>query len=255
MIQSKEHLRAPVTQQILLETEFWDNDPFERPGSDSLENVLNKGVEAAIFSDIIMQFKAQFSAATRIVEVGGGQGWASCIVKRMYPAAHVTLTDAVPAAVVGRDIWQRVFNCTLDAALPAPAQSLALPDGSADLIFCYAAAHHFVDHEGALAEAHRLLTPGGWCLWLYEPTSSKLLHAAAERRVNKKRPDVHEHVMVPSRVLQQARAAGFEACVRYWPNTLRRGRFETLYYLVLSFMPWLCSAMPCTAHFVFRRAR
>ena len=255
MIQSREHLTTPVTQQIRLETEFWDNDPFERPGSDALESVLNKAVEAAIFSDIVTQFKPQFSAATRIVEVGGGQGWASCILKRMYPAAHVTLTDAVPAAVLGRDIWQRVFNCTLDAALAAAAQSVPLPDVSADLIFCYAAAHHFVDHDAALLEAHRLLKPGGWCLWLYEPTSSKLLHTAAERRVNKKRPDVHEHVMLPSLVLQQARAAGFDASVRYWPNTLRRGRFETLYYLGLSFMPSLCSVLPCTAHFVFRRAR
>jgi ubiquinone/menaquinone biosynthesis C-methylase UbiE len=249
-----QHLTPPVAQQIQLETEFWDTDPFERPGSDSLENVLNKAVEAAIFSDIVMQFRPQFSAAAHVVEVGGGQGWASCIVKRMYPAAHVTLTDAVPSAVHGRGIWQRVFNCTLDAALAAPAQSVPLPDASADLIFCYAAAHHFVDHEAALAEAYRLLSPGGWCLWLCEPTSSTLLHAAAERRVNKKRPDVHEHVLVPSRVLQQARAAGFEASVRYWPNTLRRGRFETLYYLGLSFMPWLCRVLPCTAHFAFRRA-
>ena len=250
-----DHLTPAVAQQIRLETEFWDNDPFERPGSDSLENVLNKAVEAAIFSDIVTQFRPQFSAAARIVEVGGGQGWASCIVKRMYPAAHLTLTDAVPAAVSGRHIWQRVFHCTLDAALAAPAQSVPLPDGSADLIFCYAAAHHFVDHDAALAEAHRLLTPGGWCLWLYEPTSSKMLHAAAEARVNKKRPDVHEHVMVASRVLQLARMAGFDASVRYWPNTLRRGRFEMLYYLGLSFMPWLCSVLPCTAHFAFRRAR
>jgi SAM-dependent methyltransferase len=250
-----ERLTQDVAQQIRLETEFWENDPFERPGADSIENLLNKGVEAAIFGEILAQLTGQFNAAQRIVEVGGGQGWASCIVKRQHPSAHVTLTDAVPAAVSGRVIWERVFNCTLDAALPAPAQSIPLPDESADLIFCYAAAHHFVDHDAALAEAHRLLSPGGHCLWLYEPTSSALLHGLAEARVNRKRTDVHEHVLVPSAILFKARAAGFTGSVQYWPSTLRRGRFETLYYLALSYLPLLRPVLPCTAHFILQKAR
>ena len=250
-----DHFDANVSRQIRLETEFWDNDPFERPGSDSLENILNKGVEASIFAEIIGQFAVQLAAAKNIVEVSGGQGWASCIVKRIYPAAHVTLTDAVPSAIAGHGIWERVFNCALDQAFAAPAQSISLPDGTVDLVFCYAAAHHFVDHEAALAEARRILKPGGWCLWLYEPTSSRLLHRAAEARVNRKRPDVHEHVLIPSVVLGQARAAGFNGTVRYWPSTLRRGRVESLYYLGLSFFPALCSILPCTAHFALQRER
>ena len=248
-----DHIDADVSRQIRLETAFWENDPFERPGSDSLENILNKGVEASIFGEIIAEFAVQFAAAKNIVEVGGGQGWASCIVKRIYPAAHVTLTDAVPSAISGHGIWERVFNCALDQAVAAPAQSIPLPDGTVDLVFCYAAAHHFVDHEAALAEARRILKPGGWCLWLYEPTSSRLLHRAAEARVNRKRPDVHEHVLIPSVVLRQARAAGFTGTVRYWPSSLRRGRLESLYYLGLSFLPVLCSLLPCTAHFALQR--
>ena len=248
-------IASPVARQIQLETEFWENDPFERPGSDSIENILNKGVEASIFREIVAQFATEFAAAQRIVEVGGGQGWASCIVKRINPRAHVVLTDAVPAAIEGRSIWERIFDCTLDGAVAAPAQSIPLPDASADLVFCYAAAHHFVDHDAALAEAHRLLTPGGWCLWLYEPTSSRFFHRLAEARVNRKRLDVHEHVLIPATVLRQAREAGFDAVVRYWPNTLRRGRFESLYYLTLSALPILHPVLPCTAHFAFQRRR
>lgn len=242
-----------VSHQIRLETEFWENDPFERPGSDTIENLLNKGVEASIFGEILGHLSAEFAPARRVVEVGGGQGWASCIVKRRYPGAHVTLTDAVPAAVAGRGIWERVFNCQLDAAFAAPAQRIPLPDGSADVVFCYAAAHHFVDHRAALAEAHRLLTPGGSCLWLYEPTSPALLHGFAEARVNRKRTDVHEHVLVPAQILRNARATGFSASVRYWPNTLRRGRIESLYYASLALAPILCPLLPCTAHFTLRK--
>lgn len=248
-------LQPRVRQQIELEAQFWDTDPFERPGTDSVENLLNKAVDASIFREIVTQFSTEFAAAARIVELGGGQGWASCIVKRINPAAHVTLTDAVPSAIVGRTIWERVFNCSLDAALAAPAQDIPLADGSVDLVFCYAAAHHFVDHDAALAEAHRILRPGGWCLWLYEPTSSQLFHGIAEARVNRKRPDVHEHVLVPGAVLAKARRVGFAASVHYWPNTLRRGRFESIYYLTLSVIRLLRPVLPCTAHFAFQRRR
>jgi SAM-dependent methyltransferase len=247
------NLTPAVDAQIHLETVFWENDPFEKPGVDSLENMLNKAVEASIFHEIAVSFDAQFSSAQRIVEVGGGQGWASCILKRMYPQVHITTTDAVPAALAGRGIWERVFSCALDAALAAPAQAIPVADSSADVVFCYAAAHHFVDHDAALREAWRLLRPGGWCLWLYEPTSSALLHGLAEARVNRKRPDVKEHVLVPDTILTLARAIGFAGDVRWWPNTLRRGRFETLYYVGLSLMPSLARILPCTGHFVLQR--
>lgn len=242
-----------VLTQIRVETRFWESDPHERPGADTLENLLNKSLDASIFREVIAAYDAHFAGARAIVELGGGQGWASCVVKRLYPAATVTLTDAVPAAVAGRAIWERVYSCVLDAALAAPAQQIPLADGSIDLLFCYAAAHHFVDHAAALREAHRLLRPGGWCLWLYEPTSSALMHRQAEARVNRKRTDVKEHVLVPSAVLATARELGFAGRVQYWPSTLRRGRVESLYYSVLAFVPVLARIVPCTAHFAFQR--
>jgi ubiquinone/menaquinone biosynthesis C-methylase UbiE len=135
----------------------------------------------------------------------------------------------------------------------APAQAIPLPDASVDLLFCYAAAHHFVDHTAALAETARLLRPGGTCLWLYEPTSSRLLHAAAEARVNRKRPDVKEHVLVPAVVLQLAEAAGLRGRVASHPSSLRRGRFEALYYALLAYVPVLTRVLPCTSHFVLQK--
>jgi ubiquinone/menaquinone biosynthesis C-methylase UbiE len=246
-------LDAAVARQIHVETVFWENDPFERPGVDAVENLVNKALDASIFLAIHDEYRPLFAGASRIVEIGGGQGWASCLVKRLHPHAHVTLTDAVPAAVEGRALWERVFNCSLDAAVAAPAQAIPLPDASVDLLFCFAAAHHFVDHAAALEETARLLRPGGTCLWLYEPTSSRLLHAAAEARVNRKRPDVKEHVLVPAGVLRLAEAVGLRGRVAYQPSSLRRGQFEALYYALLSYLPVLARVLPCTSHFVLQK--
>jgi SAM-dependent methyltransferase len=250
-----QHITQAVDAQVEVERQFWETDPFERPGSDSLENILNKGLDAATFNDIVTRYAPLFRGANTIVELGGGQGWASCIVKRRHPDAHVTLTDAVDAAVRGRGIWERVFNTQLDAAVAAPAQVLPMSDASVDLLFCFAAAHHFVDHVAALRETCRVLRPGGVALWLFEPTSPALWHRMAEARVNRKRVDVPEHVLVPAEVLQIARAAGLAASVEFAPDGVRRGRSTTLYYLLLQVLPVLRRAVPCTAHFVFRKDR
>lgn len=246
-------IAAGVASQVAFETRFWENDPLERPGSESLENVLNKAVDAAIFSAILNQHPEAFARARNVLEVGGGQGWASCIVKRRFPSAHVTLSDAVDAAVAGRHIWERVFATRIDDVITAPAQSLPIAEASVDVVFSFAAAHHFVDYAAALREAHRVLRPGGRCLWLYEPTAPRLWHGLAESRVNRKRLDVPEHVIVPAQLLAVARDVGFAATVAFAPDGLRRGRLTALYYNVLSVLPVLSRVLPCTAHFFFTK--
>ena len=248
-------LSETVRQQVSLEQQFWSTDPNERPGSDTLENLLNKAQDAALFFDLAKEFDAEFRAAARIVELGGGQGWASCVIKRQFPSSHIVLTDAVPEALAGRHIWERVFACQLDGAHAAPAQQLPFEDGSVDLLFCFAAAHHFVDHEAALRETKRVLSPDGNCVWLYEPTSPRWTHATAERRVNRKRPDVPEHVLIPARIARIAAASALSLRLSYCTSIAHRGRFATLYYAMLGFAPFLTRLLPCTAHFVFRHAR
>lgn len=242
-----------VRAQIAREHAFWSTDPHERPGSDTLENLLNKTQDAAIFLGLVARFSREIREARRIVEIGGGQGWASCVLKRRAPDAEVTLTDAVPEALAGREIWERVFACRLDGAQSATAQALPFADGSVDFLFCFAAAHHFVDHAAALRETHRVLSRDGRCIWFYEPTSPRWAHAAAERRVNRKRPDVPEHVLVPDRIAQIASEVSLTCDVQFCTSVAHRGRFATLYYAMLDIAPALTHVLPCTAHFIFRR--
>lgn len=99
-----ERVSSDVERQVSAERAFWSSDPFERPGTDTLEHFLNESQDAAILHQLIAPFTEYFKRANVIGEVGGGQGWASCVVKRLQPEARVVLTDAAPEAIAGRQI-------------------------------------------------------------------------------------------------------------------------------------------------------
>lgn len=246
--------KALVDEQIAANLEFWRTSPHERPGARSVENLLNKAQDAAILHEILASVEPWLPRDGRIVEMGGGQGWASCLVKRLRPDAHVTVTDVSQDAVDGRPLWERVFEVRLDDAAGAPAWALPVADRSVRLLFCFAAAHHFVDHAAVLREADRVLEEDGTMLWLYEPSAPGWLAPIVEGRANRKGMTVPEAVLVPSAIVRAGRAAGFDVAVRRWPSTRHRSPFGTVYFALLAALPPLRRLLPCTAHFVFTRA-
>jgi len=48
--------------------------------------------------------------------------------------------------------------------LEGSAEALPLPDRSATVLWALSSVHHWVDRGAGLAEAHRVLVPGGWIL-------------------------------------------------------------------------------------------
>ena len=242
-----------VQRRRALEEEFWRTSPTESPGSTAVENIVNKAQEAAIFLDIVRLHRPCFERSETILELGGGQGWASCLVKRLFPQAHVTTTDLSPDAVASVPKWEQVFDVKLDGARACPSDALSEPAESVDLIFCFAAAHHFVTHAQTLQEMHRVLRKGGRGLYLYEPSCPNFLYAAASRRVERKRPEVPEDVLRHTEIANLARAAGLECEVDFYPSYSHRGPVETLYYAVISRSTVLQRMLPCTANYVFSK--
>jgi SAM-dependent methyltransferase len=235
------------------ELDFWRNSPHEGPASDSVVQIVHKSVEAAVLVDVLRRYEADFSAARDILELGGGQGWASCIVKRQFPAARVTLTDLSEDAISSVRTWERVYNVRLDAAIACPSYEIPVTDASLDLVFAFASAHHFAAHRQTFQELRRVLRRGGQALYFYEPSCGPTLYRMAYRRVNRKRPDVPEDVLVHSKLLALAREAGLDAAVEFYPSVLVRAPGSLLYYSVLARLPWLQRVLPCTANFTFRR--
>lgn len=241
--------------QIAAECAYWASTDWEGPRTETLRNLLNKMQEAPVAHELFAHFAERFNrrAGGHVLEVGGGQGWASCLLKRLHPRLVVTLTDVAPEAVAGRTTWERVYATTIDHVAAAPAWDVPIPDSSVDVIFAFAAAHHFVDHAAVLSEHWRVLREGGVALWLYEPTSPGIMRWLAERRANRKGMAVPEHVLNADAILRVARRQGFMASSEYWPSTTHRSQSATMYYTLLQTIPILQRCLPCTCNFIFQK--
>jgi hypothetical protein len=106
------------------ELAFWRQSPHEGPGSDSVVQIVHKAVEAAVLVDVLERYQPDFARACDILELGGGQGWASCIVKRQFPNARVTLSDLSADAISSVRTWERVYNVRLDGAIACPSYEI-----------------------------------------------------------------------------------------------------------------------------------
>lgn len=236
-----------------IEITFWRDNAAERPGAEDFENQLDKSADALIFREALRPFEPIIGRSKIAVELGAGQGWASCVLKRVLPHLQVTATDISEYAVESRGRWERIYGTQLDGAFACTSDHLPFENESIDLFFCFAAAHHFVTHEETLKELSRVLRPGGTILYLYEPTTPKVFYRMAVDRVNRKRPEVPEDVLIPSRLRRAASLAGLEYQLHFWPSTFKRGKLASLYYSLLSICKPLCYLLPCTAHFEFHK--
>ena len=81
-----------------VEIDFWANSPTEKPGALSVDNLLNKMTDAPVLLQRMRPFEEHFRAASTILELGAGQGWASCLVKRLHRRSRMRYFDGAACA-------------------------------------------------------------------------------------------------------------------------------------------------------------
>ena len=92
-----------------------------------------------------------------LVDIGCGPGAAAR--EAASRGARVTAVDPAPVMLtLGR--WLTRSRLGVEW-VEAAAESLPLPDASATVLWALATVHHWHDVDTGLAEAHRVLTPGG----------------------------------------------------------------------------------------------
>lgn len=252
-----------LQERIERELAFWRTSPEERPGAFSPQLLVHKLSEGRILLEGLERHRSLFDRAATIVELGAGQGWASCLLKAVVDGGKtIYATDVSADAVASVPEWERVFTVSLAGAFACPSFELPFDAGSVDLAFAFQAAHHFGAHRRTLTECRRVLRPGGAVLYLNEPTTPGWLYSRALARVNRKRVRYHrdelppgreivEDVIVGSRLVEIAREVGFSTERVFTPTLTNRGPVELAYYFALSRAGFAQSLLPCTADFVF----
>lgn len=244
-----------ISRKQKIEIEFWRDSRQQSPESDSVANIVNTISDAAVFLDCLKRYKKQLSRSGRVLELGAGQGWASCIYKKLNPKAHVTVTDLSEFAVMSLPRWERIFEVKIDQTYACTSYETQEEDASLDLVFCFAAAHHFLAHKRTLNEIFRVLKPGAKAIYFHEPASIRLFYSLACRRMNKKRAKVPEDVLIISEIKKLAGQAGLDLDVDYYPSLIKRGPVETVYFYLLSKFYFLNRVLPSSVNLVFTKPK
>lgn len=113
-----------------------------------------------------------------VLEIGGGGGAMAEGVARMFPTACLTVTDVDDAMV--STARARLGNHQNVAVERADITALRFHDGSFDAVTTYLMMHHVIAWQEALAEALRVLRPGGTFIGydLTDTPIARLVHRA-----------------------------------------------------------------------------
>jgi SAM-dependent methyltransferase len=209
--------------------------------------------EARVLLDCLSRHRSRLISKGRVLELGAGQGWASCLYKRMFPSVYTVATDISPFAIMSIPKWERILDVKIDQSYFCKSYETHEEQSSIDQIFCFAAAHHFLAHRRTLIEIKRILKPGRSAFYFYEPATPKYLYRAAYWRVNRKRPEVPEDVLIVQKLREISRDVGLSFQVEYYPSLLKRGAVETVYYMALAKLPVLQRVLTCSANFIFTK--
>ena len=105
---------------------------------------------------------------SRLLDVGGGTGvYALPLADRGY---RVHLIDPVPLHVERARVLSRASEAPLASANVGDARNLDVPDATFDVLLLFGPLYHLTDRRdrvNALAEARRVLVPGGLLLSAY----------------------------------------------------------------------------------------
>jgi len=149
---------------------YWEDEPCGTGHASAQEGTPEFFAQVAAERDALEPFIPEYAdfASTRgqrVLEIGVGVG--SDFIRFVRAGAHATGVDLTEhsVALVRRRLELEGLSADLQRA---DAERLPFPDGSFDVVYSWGVLHHTPDSDRAIAEAQRVLKPGGrLCVMLY----------------------------------------------------------------------------------------
>lgn len=170
-----------------------DNQHFEDWSITYEDSLLQKLYFDRIHRHVLNLVK-QEPAPSTILDIGCGTGRLLRKAKKRWPNTQLIGIDLAEGMI------EKARQLLPDAKfIVCPAESLNLPDSSADLVLSTTSFHHWSDQEQALREVRRVLRKGGFFM-----LADISLPAFFAKRIH------HGHIRTPSEVREMFHDAGFE---------------------------------------------
>jgi SAM-dependent methyltransferase len=252
-MQKKHHQKLSISQKQESEKKFWRDSQCESPENDSISNIINKISDAEVFIDCLNRFKEFHSSTGKVLELGAGQGWASCVYKKMHPRSEVITTDISEYALKSIHKWERIWDIKTDKTYQCLSYQTSESDNSVDFIFAFASAHHFLAQNRTLKEIARILKPGSSAIYLYDTGCSKFFYPMMFKLVNKLRSEVPEDVLILSKIKMLALRNNLSVYIDYYPSLIKRSNIQRRYFKLLNFLPFMQKVLPCSVNIVFTK--
>jgi ubiquinone/menaquinone biosynthesis C-methylase UbiE len=109
-----------------------------------------------------------------VVDVGCGWGRSFKLLKERFGAQRLIGVDINPTLLAAAAREARKHDIAVELTCGTSSR-LTLAAASVDMVLCHQTFHHLVDQEGALAEFHRVLKPGG--LLLFAESTRAYIHS------------------------------------------------------------------------------
>jgi len=116
--------------------------------------VFGRGKAATCVADV-----ARLTHTDRVVDIGCGPGTAVRVASRRCERA--TGVDPDPTMLRFGRCLAALLRCKNVTLLQGGAEALPLPDADATVVWALSSVHHWADRSAGLAEAKRVLVPGG----------------------------------------------------------------------------------------------